>query len=591
MNKKFKSVVSAILTAAIVFALFAVAPLAADADISVKADKASYLEGETVNVQVYFPKAFNKVAAMDFSLTYDRTKLDVVSVVPGKGLKDARNAQKNGDVYSESHKTPGSINWSLAATSNYDFKGVFAEITFEVRPTAGNGSCELALKVANAYNSGYVDVKSAFTVGQTGFTVAREAANSLAFALNPDGTGYIITAYTVADCDTITIPEKYRGLPVVEIGNDVFTNHGELKSVVIPETVTKIGDRAFNNCSGLESIIVPDAVTSIGEEAFRNCSGLESVVLPVALKNIKDRTFFGCAFLESIELPFTLKTIGVSAFENCVSLSKVKISKNTDSIGNKAFYNCTDNIEFVTVADNTYLPGYVESKLPEATITIVKDISLGKVEAVKTQQYTGREVKPEIKIILDSGETVALDKDYRVVYMNNTEIGAAKAYVAAIGAYGEGYIVDFDIACEHSYSAPVITKTPTCTENGKSERTCKVCGFVETTVIPALGHSSNIWVYDVRPTIFKTGIKHKVCDVCQTVFEKNTIAPKVYPDVDESGKINSADALEVLLYSVGAESKIKTEDQFVTADTNGDGRVNSVDALNILQIAVGSITI
>lgn len=60
---------------------------------------------------------------------------------------------------------------------------------------------------------------------------------------------------------------------------------------------------------------------------------------------------------------------------------------------------------------------------------------------------------------------------------------------------------------------------------------------------------------------------------------------KVRGDVNGDGKVNSSDALEVLMYSVGKISRIDP-----TADINGDGKINSSDALTILQISVGSIT-
>lgn len=55
-------------------------------------------------------------------------------------------------------------------------------------------------------------------------------------------------------------------------------------------------------------------------------------------------------------------------------------------------------------------------------------------------------------------------------------------------------------------------------------------------------------------------------------------------DVNNSGDVNSSDALEVLTYSVGLISKIDE----LRADVNGDKLINSSDALIILQISVGS---
>ena len=44
-----------------------------------------------------------------------------------------------------------------------------------------------------------------------------------------------------------------------------------IKSYIIPDSVTSIGNGAFSGCSSLSSIVIPDSVTSIGEWAFSDC--------------------------------------------------------------------------------------------------------------------------------------------------------------------------------------------------------------------------------------------------------------------------------------------------------------------------------
>ena len=44
-----------------------------------------------------------------------------------------------------------------------------------------------------------------------------------------------------------------------------------IKSYVIPSSVTSIGDRAFYGCDSLSEIVIPSSVTSIGKGAFYNC--------------------------------------------------------------------------------------------------------------------------------------------------------------------------------------------------------------------------------------------------------------------------------------------------------------------------------
>ena len=45
-----------------------------------------------------------------------------------------------------------------------------------------------------------------------------------------------------------------------------------IKSYVIPSSVTSIGDWAFSGCYSLSEIVIPSSVTSIGDSAFYNCS-------------------------------------------------------------------------------------------------------------------------------------------------------------------------------------------------------------------------------------------------------------------------------------------------------------------------------
>ncbi len=61
-----------------------------------------------------------------------------------------------------------------------------------------------------------------------------------------------------------------------------------------------------------------------------------------------------------------------------------------------------------------------------------------------------------------------------------------------------------------------------------------------------------------------------------------------YGDLNNDGKVNSSDALDVLKHSVG--TKLLTGDNLVLGDVNADSFINSADALLVLQFAVGKIS-
>ena len=79
--------------------------------------------------------------------------------------------------------------------------------------------------------------------------------------------------------------------------SSVFPN---LKTIVIPESVTSIGQSAFSDCSSLTSITIPNSVTSIGQGAFQNCSGLTSITIPEGVTSISNYTFGSCSSLKTI---------------------------------------------------------------------------------------------------------------------------------------------------------------------------------------------------------------------------------------------------------------------------------------------------
>ena len=71
-------------------------------------------------------------------------------------------------------------------------------------------------------------------------------------------------------------PQKLDGTYSIKEGvriicNNAFSGCFSLKSLVIPDSVTRIGDSAFFCCEFLRSVVIPDSVTNIGDGAFHNC--------------------------------------------------------------------------------------------------------------------------------------------------------------------------------------------------------------------------------------------------------------------------------------------------------------------------------
>ena len=127
---------------------------------------------------------------------------------------------------------------------------------------------------------------------------------------------------------------------VTSIGDSAFSWCDSLSEIVIPSSVTSIGKGAFFRCDSLSEIVIPSSVASIGDRAFSFCDSLSEIVIPSSVTSIGDIAFSGCDSLSEIVIPSSVTSIGDSAFSCCDSLSEIVIPSSVTSIGDSAFYNC-----------------------------------------------------------------------------------------------------------------------------------------------------------------------------------------------------------------------------------------------------------
>lgn len=196
-------------------------------------------------------------------------------------------------------------------------------------------------------------------------------------------------------------------------------NNKTLTSIEIPQTfngnpITAIGNSAFLNLANIKSVIIPDTISEIGNMTFRN-TGLSQITIPGSVRNIGNMAFFNCKSLETVYILYGVQTIGDAAFGNCTSLDTVAISPSVKTITNKSFEK-SDGVEVQGTADSvagkytSTITTIKKEKLSDDS-PVVYDYEIGEDDKAIIKGYYGDSLTPEIPNKMSNKETGHIAKE------------------------------------------------------------------------------------------------------------------------------------------------------------------------------------
>ncbi|MBO7221672.1 MAG: leucine-rich repeat domain-containing protein, partial [Clostridia bacterium] len=189
------------------------------------------------------------------------------------------------------------------------------------------------------------------------------------FELNSDGQSYALvgvneTYYFGGD---VVIPDRYNGMPVTKLGDDLFNSCDLVTSIVIPDTITIIGEGVASFCQNLTSVYLGKNVSYMGYYSFKESPKLASI--EVDSRNVMYKSLDGNLYTKdgktllmyasgrpdvAFAIPEGVTTIDVEAVIICTNLVSIIIPDSVTTLGDLAFgYN--PNLTVVTFGTNSQL--------------------------------------------------------------------------------------------------------------------------------------------------------------------------------------------------------------------------------------------
>ena len=254
--------------------------------------------------------------------------------------------------------------------------------------------------------------------------------------------------------------------------------------------VTSIGDYAFNNLRALKTVTIPEGVTRIGEKAF--CfSGITDITIPKSLKKIGSSAFERC---------FALRTINYNA-KNC---QLEYATTNNGQYYINPFWLCfVENI--IIGKDVEDIPIYVLGGIITVDYSPVNVILLNHNLSLNSNCffpcYLWEDTDEYIEMINQSITQSSLDEieeTFGIDFSDYQKLTYAEANV---------------IKENHTFDDGVVTKEASCKEEGEIRYTCTECGYSYTETIPKTDdHDWNI--FTITPDCTQEGGKLYVCKRC-----------------------------------------------------------------------------
>ena len=180
------------------------------------------------------------------------------------------------------------------------------------------------------------------------------------------GEDGVVRRGVVGNEENTTIKKVVVGEGISTLYDRTFRRFYALEEVVLPSTLTTIGaagSGVFQSCTNLKTIVIPESVTVLGKGSFQECSSLESINIPTGVTRIESDALRATG-LKSVEFHAGVTYFGAQAFRDCKQLTEVIINAPEFTMESNTFGIMSGVKPAMTIyVVNAEMKAYVESKL------------------------------------------------------------------------------------------------------------------------------------------------------------------------------------------------------------------------------------
>ena len=123
-----------------------------------------------------------------------------------------------------------------------------------------------------------------------------ETDEGISYLINYEGLCFV--SKYVGNEETVVIPREIvlneRRHTVAGISTDAFRGNGTVKTLVLPEGLTRLSASACYGMTALETVVLPASLAEIETSCFEGCPFLKNVYLGRGLRKIHANAFRGC---------------------------------------------------------------------------------------------------------------------------------------------------------------------------------------------------------------------------------------------------------------------------------------------------------